>query len=396
MNAASRADQPSDGTVPSYSASRRTFLKGVGLAGAAGLAVPLLARTSAGAATAPIVLGCLAPGPWETTDYGGYLDPTTQATLTWPKLVKGAIGCRSYRDHPFSTVTESQHPDALGNPPKFPGVLHNVAATKVVASIKPDPDIFLNTTDLDYVIMKFIEDGRDNTQLLAPQLTAWHEAGHLYYGSAWSGYHLDPLDDVNGFPTNAAAAQRVRSMHVKMQGLCRQVGGVEYGCIIYGDIDKMANDSDLGGPTNWVPKSKNDGGIALDWYGIDVYYEADQAPTGHNFSDCTHNLPWPGFLSDRSLVSGYLDPFLRMAQNRTGYATTGVQPKINICECNASEANFAARPGFFGNLAYWLHSNGLHRMLTFFPYGGGTHSVQWPPIQGTIDALVNIQATYGS
>ena len=43
MNAVSGTDQPARGTVSAGHASRRTLLKGAALAGAAGLAAPLLA-----------------------------------------------------------------------------------------------------------------------------------------------------------------------------------------------------------------------------------------------------------------------------------------------------------------------------------------------------------------
>jgi hypothetical protein len=64
MNAVSGIDQPSRGTGSPNHASRRTFLKGAGLAGAAslagagGIARPLLASTGARAATTGIILGC--------------------------------------------------------------------------------------------------------------------------------------------------------------------------------------------------------------------------------------------------------------------------------------------------------------------------------------------------
>ena len=107
MSVASRTDQPPEGTVSSDSASRRTFLNGVGLVGAAGLAAPLLARTSARAVAEGIVLGASAPGAWSPPS----------PTAGWTTLVNAfaasghghAVGCRSYRDTPFSIGADWPH-----------------------------------------------------------------------------------------------------------------------------------------------------------------------------------------------------------------------------------------------------------------------------------------------
>src|ERR1700760_589710 len=152
-------DQHSEGTISSNHPSRRTFLKGAGLAAAAGLAAPLLSGASAHAASQGLILGINAPDPW---------DPSV-SNPTWQSAVKGALGCRSYRDTPFKT--------ASGCPTAFPGETEG-AGPKVVASIRPDPDTFLNTTQLDAAIKNLIEDGARNFS--APQLTVWHEAGNLY------------------------------------------------------------------------------------------------------------------------------------------------------------------------------------------------------------------------
>lgn len=358
MNAVSGMDQPSDGTVSSNNASRRTFLKGAALAGAAGLAAPLLASTSARAGGGPLILGINAPEPWEGS-------ATLSASGTWYYEVPGALGCRSYRDTPFKNVADC--------PTTFPGVTSVPSttggapvpvATNVVASIRPDPTKLLNG-DFDTVIVDFLKDGRDNPLLPAPQLTVWHEAGNLYTnpdgsdgnGGTWGDYDLRP--------------QTVRQMHVYMQNLCNQVGGVDYGCIIYGEISKM---------DPYVPYDP----YSLDWYGIDVYYEDDPG--------------WSrGDLVDYTAVSNYMNNFLNNLV-RPRNITAGVDnPKINVCECNANASNADARPQFFENLAKWLGNyGGGRRMLTFFPVGGGPHSVEWgPPKQATIDALNLIQGTYG-
>jgi hypothetical protein len=355
VSAASTAGQPPEGTS-SGSPSRRTFLKGVGIASAAGLATPLLARTSARAATEGIVLGVSA-GPWNPP-------PPTPG---WASEVPSAPGCRSYRDDVLSTA------DAVNGLNGFPGV----QGTKAVASIKPDPRVLLDPAQTAFLgaLKDLIKDGAAkaaNTSFFAgtPQLTVWHEAGNLYTAAKWSQYGLTP--------------QVVRSMHVQMQDLCNQVANenpglprVEYGSIIYGEISLMASDTDPA--RNWVPTPS----YPLDWYGVDVYYEGG-SNTGH--SD----------LATYDLVSQYMDGFLAMARNRSGLKW----PQINVCECNANASNDGSRPQFFQNLAQWLSSNGGRRMLTFFPETAGPDSVTWEHVADatvphTINALNTIQRTYG-
>src|SRR5215472_13925215 len=87
---ASGTNQPPDGTGLTNDASRRTFLKGVGLAGAAGIAgaagltSPFLAATSARAAsTGGIYLGAQSPGPWADGNHGG----NAPVNGTWKDLI---------------------------------------------------------------------------------------------------------------------------------------------------------------------------------------------------------------------------------------------------------------------------------------------------------------------
>jgi hypothetical protein len=363
--------QPSDGTVPGNSTSRRTFLKGVVLAGAAGLAAPLLTSTSARAATVPVILGVNAPGPW--------LPQAQQppGTKPWPTAVPGAPGCRSYRDDVLSTAAEIQ--DLIQNQGGFPGE----PGSKPLTSMKFDPTALLNG-DLDGAIKDLIIDGANKAVsgyfAAPPQLTVWHEAGHLYTNSSkFSQYGLAPEDDGTGTPTNGTAAATVRQMHVKMKNLCDQVKEnnsglphVDYGCIIYGDIDKMANDNDLRGPTNWVPESSSSI-PPLDWYGIDVYRSNDGAD-----SDCTH-----AELASPAAVSQYMDQFHAMVMNRAQVSS----PHINVCECNAdADAN---RSQFFWDLATWLHNNDGRRMLTFFHDDPAPHGGPWSSAGADTIATLN-------
>jgi hypothetical protein len=315
MSTVSGMDEPPAGIVSSYNASRRTFLKGAGLAGAAGLAGPLLATTSARASVSGIILGCNAG------IYGKFT-----------KAVSGAVGCRSYRDTVITKPSDV--------PSHFPGE----RGSKVVASIRPDPDTFLKSTTLDGAIKAMIADGAANFS--APQLTVWHEAGHLYQGAEWAKYDLTP--------------STVRQMHVKMKKLCKEAAGsrVGYGCIIYGDISAM---------DKWIPTSH----YPLDWYGIDVYWN-DQ------FDFSTYDK-----------LQAYMDDYRALAHGRTGLK----YPKINVCETNThDESN---RPRFFENVAKWLDKNGGRRMLTFYKKGGASGGPWDPSDHATIKALNHIEAVYG-
>jgi hypothetical protein len=390
--------------------SRRTFLKGAGLAGAAGLAGsaglgPFLATASAETSTR-LVLGVNAPGPWEHPGKGGGYVPAHHKT--WHDLLPNALGCRSYNDHPFKTANANGASDdaytVFGNPPRFPGQTINSDSgthvpTKVVASIKPDPTALLNGA-LDGFLYSLILDGAqaaaNGTYAGSPKLTVWHEAGNLYgSGSKYASYGLQPRTK-NGAPTNGDAARTTRLMHAHMQGLCDQVKSdhagssldghyVTYGCIIYGQVDVMANNNDQEGPTNWVPKSTANEGATLDWYGIDVYYDSGK--------------DWGrGDLDSYAKVDDYLSQWLAVAKNRSGGPSS--TPEIHITECNANQHDEAARPAFFENLASWLNQNvigGNPHMLTFFPQPAGPHSVSWgPPRMSTVQALQQIQkGTFG-
>jgi len=308
MNPRSRVDQPAQGSASPEHASRRTFLRGVGLAGAASLAGPLVANTSASASVSGVILGCNA---------GIYSKFTT--------AVPGATGCRSYRDDVIHKASDV--------PRTFPGE----HGSKVVASIRPHPDALLSG-DLDDALKKMLREAAANFS--APQLTVWHEAGNLYKSRSY----ITPT--------------AVRQMHVKMHKLCREVGGVGYGCIIYGDISAMAK---------WIPYKP----YALDWYGIDVYWNSA-------FDFSTYDK-----------LKSYLDEYRALAKRRTGLK----YPKINVCETNTHvESN---RPQFFTNVARWLDGNGGRRMLTFYKAGGQSGGAWDPKDTKTIDALRYIQAHYG-
>jgi hypothetical protein len=403
---ASGTNQPPDGTYSTNDVSRRTFLKGVGLAGAAGLTSLFLATPSA-LASGGIILGVQAPGPWAGDGLGITYGWTNTVTAKSINSGSHALGCRSYRDAEFNYAGSADgsivgwwNHRALGSTtgdaggtPIFPGEDGSIP----LASIRPQPST-LFTGLLDGKIKDMIRDGARRATpsysisgprfVGTPQLTVWHEAGHLYQG--YDQLKPDRNPD-SGVPRNGTSAATVRQMHVYMKNLVDQVNNahpelanVQYGCIIYGDVIKMANDNDLRGPTNWVPTKS----YPMDWYGIDLYYEGDGL--GSDGKDCTH----PD-LATYTLVSNQLNTFQTMARGRAN----GSALRINICECNAKDDS--VRPAYFDNLALWLYTNAGYRMLTFFPDPPGPHSVTWASIVGpnsggvTLAELNSIQRNYG-
>lgn len=236
--------------------------------------------------------------------------------------IPGAVGCRCHRDEVIYEPGDV--------PIRFPGE----PGSRVVASIRPYPDALIGGS-LDDALLAMLRNGA--SRFTAPQLTVWHQAGHLYRDLPY----ITPA--------------MVRLMHVKMQELCKQVSGIQYGCVIYGDIPQM---------DRWIPYAPD----ALDWYGIDVYWN-DQ------FDFSTYDK-----------LKAYLDAYRLVVQRRTGLT----HPKINICATNTDDES--SRPGFFRNVARWLHSHDGGRMLASWR-GGGTPGQPWLT-DDTINAFRSIVASY--
>ncbi|HEX8112368.1 MAG TPA: hypothetical protein VF516_31775 [Kofleriaceae bacterium] len=238
--------------------------------------------------------------------------------------IPGSAGCRSYQD------------DILYEPGDVPATFPGAPGSRVVASIRPYPEALLFGS-LDRAILAMLRDGA--ARFTAPQLTAWHEAGHLYQDLPY----LTPAV--------------VRLVHAKMQDLCNQVPGVEYGCVVHGDISTM---------DKWIPYAPD----ALDWYGIDVYW----------------NDPFDFSIYDQ--LKAYLDGYRTLAQHRTGL----LYPRINVCAANSHDES--RRPGLFKNVARWLHHHGGSRMLTSYQDGDPSGGPWAPGDTDTINALKYIAASY--
>lgn len=238
--------------------------------------------------------------------------------------IPGAVGCRSHRDEVIYKPGDV--------PTSFPGE----PGSRVVASIRPYPDALIGGS-LDDALLAMLRNGA--SRFTAPQLTVWHEAGNLY----------------RDLPYITPAV--VRLMHVKMQELCNQVPGIQYGCVIYGEIPQM---------DRWIPYAPD----VLDWYGIDVHWN-------DRFDFSTYDK-----------LKAYLDAYRLLVQRRTGLP----HPRINVCEASADDES--SRPGFFRKVARWLHSHGGGRMLASCR-DGGTPGQPWLT-DDTINAFKAIVACYVS
>lgn len=255
----------------------------------------------------PIILGCNADV------YSGFT-----------RAVPGAVGCRSHLD------------EVIYEPGDVPATLPGTPGSRVVASIRPYPDALLSGS-LDRALLAMLR--TTATRFTAPQLTVWHEAGHLYQDLP--------------FLTPAV----VRLMHVKMQSLCNQVSGVEYGCIVYGEIATM---------DKWIPYAPD----ALDWYGIDVY----------------GNAPFDFTTYDK--LEAYLNGYRTLAQHRSGL----LYPRINVCATNTRDD--VHRPGFFQSVARWLHHHGGSRMLVSYDDDDRSGPPWTSSDADAISALHHIVASY--
>lgn len=235
--------------------------------------------------------------------------------------IPGAVGCRCHRD------------DVIHEPGDVPSRFPGEPGAQVVASIRPHPDALISGV-LDDALLAMLRDGA--ARFTAPQLTVWHEAGQLYRDRSY----ITPAV--------------VRLMHIKMQELCNQVSGVQYGCIIHGEIPHM---------DRWIPYPPD----RLDWYGIDVHWN-------DRFDFSTYDK-----------LKAYLDAYRLLVQRRTGLT----RPKINLCEVSADDES--SRPGLFRDVARWLHGHGGGRM--FAACRGGAPGQPWLT-DDTITALKSIVASY--
>jgi hypothetical protein len=218
MNAAPGIDQPPPESVPE--ASRRTFLKGVGLAGAAGLAGPLLTSTGALAATGTLI-------------YGINNDNYPAFTADNPKGFQYSY--RAYDDMVWEKPQDVPTAWITAHPTSF-----------VNWSVRPDLDMLLDGK-FDDQIKSLLATAPDHSEL-----TMWHEAAappHCGPGNKYAQHKW-------------MTRKNLLDGHAYLHKLCTENPNhnghhVDYGQIFIGP----ANQANVGG---WIAPS-------LYWYGIDIY-----------------------------------------------------------------------------------------------------------------------------
>jgi hypothetical protein len=219
-SAAPGIDQSLPDDVSPEHASRRTFLKGVGLAGAAGLAGPLLASTSASASAGTLIYGINDDNyPAFTTDnpHGFQYSYRAYDDTVWEKT----------SDVPSAWITK--HPTDYVN-----------------WSVRPDLDMLLNH-EFDKQIIHLLSTAPDHAEL-----TMWHEAAAPPHCGPGNKYAKPPWMTRGKLLAGHAYMQKLCASHPNSNG-----HHVEYGQIFIGP----ANQSNVG---SWIAPH-------LYWYGVDIY-----------------------------------------------------------------------------------------------------------------------------
>lgn len=220
MNAVPGIDQPSQGTVSSKHASRRTFLKGAGLAGAAGLAGPLLASTSARASTGTLIYG---------------INNSNYPAFTTENPAGFQYSYRAFDDTVWERASAVPTTWITDNPTDY-----------VNWSMRPDLSLLLNGS-FDQQIINLLATAPDHANL-----TMWHEAA--------APPNCGPGNKYAKYPWMTKS--NLLAGHAHMQNLCashpnRNGNHVDYGQIFTGP----ASHSGVG---SWIASN-------LGWYGVDIY-----------------------------------------------------------------------------------------------------------------------------
>jgi hypothetical protein len=339
---APRQEAPWWDALRSARTSRRTFLKGAGIAGAVGLAAPLLARSSARASTA-IIYGANhdnfsdwvanAPSPDGKNSERRYFD----AIVPYDDGVGNGSGNHS------SLITDWTSMQCLTD-----YAIVSLRINPVYALQSPQiqiPDNGSGFTTLDGQISHLL-----STMPAHAVLTNWQEAG--------------PSNTLN-FPGYVSAAN-TRGLHNHMQSLVNTVrangGHADYGQIMIDDPTHSAFGS-------WL-------GSNLDTYMVDIY----------DFNTGTFRN------SDGTLSQSKIDT--RMTNYKTAFASvTSATPLIHITETNSPMDSH--RKNWFLFLTEWMSANNGYRIVSHWD-PTGPDSGPWPPSATVLSYVQFLQNTYGA
>jgi hypothetical protein len=346
MNPLPGIDQPSQGIVWSKRTGRRTFLKGAGLAGAASLAGPLLARTSARASTGTkIVYGANHDNSTDWVTNAPSPDGKNTERRFFVAIVPydDGVGDGSGKYSPL--ITDWTSMQCLTN-----YAIVSLRINPVYALQSPQiqiPDNGSGFTTLDRQINYLL-----STMPAHAVLTNWQEAG--------------PSNTLN-FPSYVNASN-TRGLHNHMQSLVSTVrangGQVNYGQIV---IDNPTNS----GFDSWL-------GHNLDTYMVDIYDYSSANPPFRN--------------PDGTLSQSKIDT--RMNNYKSAFASvTSATPLIHITETNSPLDSH--RKNWFLFLTEWLSGNNGYRLVSHW-HQGGQDSGPWPPSDTVLDYFKYLQNNYGA
>jgi len=317
-------------------ASRRAFLRGVGLAGAAGLAAPLL-----GSAAAPAAAGAGALAGARAAASGrliyGINDENYPAFTT--DNPKGFQYCyRAYDDSVWESTSDVPKTWITDNPTHF-----------VNWSMRPNLRMLLDGK-FDKQVIDLLATAPNNAQL-----TMWHEAAAL--PSCGPGNEYAVYAPPHGTKGNWMTAANLRAGHEHMQNLCASHKDSAGGHVTYGQIFiGPANQHQVG---DWIAPN-------LYWYGVDIY---------------DNKIYWtnPDVTSPAKAVLDQSAIDARMTDNKTFLDGIARGYKLNITETNSPVIQHRKNWALY--LSEWMSGNGGYRFEWFYHAGGslsGAYSALQP------------------
>jgi len=386
MDALPGTDQHTQASASPRRASRRTFLTGVGLAGAAGLAAPLLGSTSARASTDTLIV--YGANYDFYTDWTGYIssasDPYTPGPGTRLASPNGANCERIYRDGIVPW-------DDNGLSPGDPGYVAESGTYTALpvdwSSLSPHTNYAIvsfriNPTYLLESPQRQIPDNGSGHMTLDGQIN--HFLSTMPAHSVLTNWQEAGQGNTLNFPGYAHDANKISDLHNHMQALFNNSSTQgNYGQIV---IDAASTI----GP--WLGRN-------LDCYMIDIYdYSTSvNTPCAQDSSklvgDCGSSATGP-FRSgpnntlDQGLINTKLTNYKNAFANKTNVA-----PRIHITETNSPCDNH--RKDWFLYLTEWMNKNNGYRICSHWKQCG-KDSGDWPTDTSLLDYFTHLQYVYGA
>jgi hypothetical protein len=297
--------------------SRRTFLKGIAIAGAAGLAAPLLA-SGADAATAA-----------GTLIYG--INNENYAAFTKDNPKGFAYSYRAYDDTVWESAADVPTTWITANPTDY-----------VNWSVRPNLRLLL-AGEFDAAIRKLLKTAPDHAEL-----TMWHEAAAPPACGPGNEYAKYAPKSIGGTATDGTwmTAANLKAGHAHMRKLCAQTRDSNGGNVTHGQI--FIGPADQHQVGDWIA-----GGLY--WYGIDIY---------------DNKVYWknPRVTNPAKSVLDQAAINARMTGNKTFLDGIAKGYKLHITETNSPVIQHRKNWALY--LSEWMSSNGGYRFQWFYHKGG--------------------------